>query len=85
MAKAVSDHWKEKAMGAYAQETFVCSIKIAGLLAAVLAVAAGLVWTFEQGFNGFQNFILGWRGLGFSIVVASIYLLARRLITLGRL
>lgn len=57
-AKAVSHHWKEKAMGAYARKTFVASAKIAGLLAVVLGGAAILVAGLDQLSDGFQAFIL---------------------------
>lgn len=57
-AKTVSDHWKEKAIGAYARKTFVASAKIAGLLAVVLGGAAILVVGLDQFSDGFQAFIL---------------------------
>ena len=84
-AKAVSDHWKEKALAAYAQTTFLSSIKLAGLLVVLLTIAAVLVAALEQISGGFQSFILGWRGIGFSIVFASLYLTVRKLIVHGRL
>ncbi len=84
-AKAVSDHWKEKALAAYAQITFLSSIKLAGLLAVLLAVAAVLVVALEQISSGFQSFILGWHGIAFSIVFASLYLKVRKSIVHGRL
>lgn len=73
-----SDHWKEKAMGAYAQRTFVVSAKIAGLLAAVLGAVMLVVLALSQLSPGFQAFILSWIGLGIGVVVASLYLVARR-------
>ena len=82
-AKAVSDHWKEKAMGAYAQKTFVASAKIAGLLAVVLGGAAILVVGLDQLSDGFQAFILSWSGLGLSVVAASLYVMARKAILRG--
>ena len=84
-AKAVSDHWKGKALAAYAQTTFLSSIKLAGLLVVLLTIAAVLVAALEQISGGFQSFILGWRGIGFSIVFASLYLTVRKLIVHGRL
>ena len=84
-AKAVSDHWKEKAMGAYAQNTFFSSVKLAGLLVVLLTIATVLVLALEQVCDGFQSFILGWRGIGFSIAFASLYLTARKSILHGRL
>lgn len=84
-AKSVSDHWKEKALAAYAQTTFLSSIKLAGLLVVLLAVAAVLVVVLEQISSGFQSFILGWRGIAFTIVIASLYLTVRKSIVHGRL
>lgn len=84
-AKAVSDHWKEKALAAYAQTTFFSSIKLAGILVILLAVAAVLVVALEQISGGFQSFILGWRGIAFSIFLASFYLTIRESIVHGRL
>ena len=84
-AKAVSDHWKEKALAAYAQTTFLSSIKLAGLLAILLAVAAVLVGAIEQVFGGYQIFILGWRGIASGILFASLYLAVRKEIVRGRL
>ena len=77
-AKTVSDHWKEKALAAYAQTTFFSSIKLAGLLIVLLTIAAVLVVALEQISGGFQSFILGWRGISFSIVFASFYLTVRK-------
>ena len=84
-ANAVSDHWKEKALAAYAQATFLSSIKLAGFLAVLLTIAAVFVVALEQISGGFQSFILGWRGIGFSIVFASLYPTVRKLIVNGRL
>jgi hypothetical protein len=77
-AQAVSDHWKERAMGAYARRTFVASITITVLLAVVLGAAALLVMAMDQVSNGFQQFIFSWTGLAVSIVFASLYLVARK-------
>ena len=84
-AGAVSDHWKEKALGAYAQATFLSSLKLAGLLIVLFGVGAVLVLAFEQGFNGFERFILSWRGIAFSAVFASLYAYARGSIVRGHL
>lgn len=81
--KGVSDHWKEKAMGAYAQKTFIASGKIAALLAVVLGFATLLVLGLERLFGGFQAFILSWKGLGSSIVAATLYIMARRVVFRG--
>jgi len=83
-AKAVSDHWKEKAMGAYAQKTFVASAQIAGPLALVLGIATLVVLGMDLLSEGFQTFILTWAGLGGSVVAASLYVFVRRSSSMSR-
>ena len=80
-----SDHWKEKAMAAYARLTFLSSIRLAGLLAVLLLAAAILVLVFEQISGDFRSFILGWRGIVSGLAFASLYLTARKAIAGGRL
>lgn len=82
-AKRISDHWKEKAMGAYASRTFIASAQIAGLLAIVLGVATLLVLAFDWFWAGFQTFILGWVGLVSSVVAASLYIIIRKKLSHG--
>ena len=77
-AKVVSDHWKEKAMRAYAQRTFVASLKLAGLLALVLGGAALLLLALDRLSDGFQAFVLSWIGLASSVAAASLYIMARK-------
>ena len=77
-AKAISDHWKEKAMASYAQTTFLSTLKLAGLLITVFCVAVSVVLFFNQLLDGFQVFILSWRGIVCSIVFASLYVKVRR-------
>lgn len=80
---AVSDHWKEKAMGAYARQTFAASAQVAGLLAIVLGAAAVLVLGLDRLSHGFQRFIVSWTGLGGSLVAATLYVVARGLVVRG--
>jgi hypothetical protein len=82
-AAKVSDHWKEKAMGAYARQTFAASAKIAALLAVVLGVAAVLVIGLDQISDGFQAFVLSWGGIGLSVIAATLYVMARKAIFRG--
>lgn len=84
-AKAVSDHWKEKALAAYAQTTFLSTLKLAGLLIIVIGIATAVVVILDYAFNGFQKFILSWRGIGFSVIFASLYFTVRRSLVLGRI
>ena len=77
-APGVSDHWKEKAMGAYARRTFTASLKIAGLITATLGAAFCVIWLLDRLSGGFQAFILSWTGLGASLLSASVYVLIRR-------
>jgi sterol desaturase/sphingolipid hydroxylase (fatty acid hydroxylase superfamily) len=84
-ARAISDHWKEKAMAAYARSAFLSTLKLALLLLAVAAVVAVLTVLFELGFSGFQSFLLSWQGIAFTLVFASLYVAARRALIRGRL
>lgn len=84
-SREISDHWKEKVLGAYAQMTFVASLKLAAFLAIVLGVAAFLVVGLEHFFGGFQSFVLDWSGIGACLVFASFYVVLRRKVFHGRL
>ena len=77
-APGISDHWKEKAMATYALRTFTSTMTIALYLAVVLGTATVLVVGLERVSSGFQEFILSWVGLGYSILVASAYFLVRK-------
>jgi len=81
----VSDHWKEKAMLAYAGMMFSCSLKLAGWLLFLGAGAVLLIITFDQISRGFSSFIVSWQGIGLSIVFASLYLAVRKLLIHARL
>ena len=78
-AAGVSDHWKEKAIGAYSRATFMATLRIALMLGLVLAIALGLTLLFDLVSAGFADFLLGWTGLIFTLVAAlGWYLLRRR-------
>lgn len=82
-ASSVSDHWKERAMGAYARMAFVATGKIAVLLATVLGLAVALVVGIEHVLSGFQGFVTSWAGLTFSVVAACLYAFLRKTILDG--
>ncbi len=84
-SNSVSDHWKEKAMLAYAGMMFSCSLKLAGWLLFLGAGAVLLIITFDQISRGFSSFIVSWQGIGLSIVFASLYLAVRKLLIHARL
>lgn len=84
-ASTVSDHWKEKAMAAYARTTFLSSLGLAGLLLVLLIPAALMVGVLDRVSEGFQSFLFGWRGIGLSVVFALTYLMLRSAILHGRL
>ena len=77
-ARGVSDHWKEKAMGAYARQSFVSTGLLALLLGLILGLAALLVLGFGLIAPGFAGFLLGWQGLLFSLLCASAWAWARQ-------
>lgn len=77
-APRVSDHWKEKAMGAYARRTFAATAGLAGLLALLGGIALVLTLGFERLADGFQDYLLSWQGILLSLVAATAYYYARR-------
>ena len=78
-AKLVSDHWKEKAMLAYASAMFTSTFKLAGLLIAVAAVIVLFIYTVDQFGFGVGDFIIGWIGILYSMVVATAWFQLRKL------
>lgn len=82
-SNTVSDHWKERAMGAYARSTFISSIRLALLLGLAIGAAICIALIFERLSHGFEAFIISWPGLVFSVVAASVYLYARRVAVRG--
>lgn len=76
--KSVSDHWKEKAILAYAFSLFFSTIKIAGYLVAIGVVAVFLVIVFDYFGVMVGEFIMSWRGVLFSFIVATLYFMIRK-------
>ena len=79
-AKSISDHWKEKAILAYASSLLNSTMKLAGLLMAIGAIAVLLIFVLD--YFGFRvgEFIVSWAGILFSIVVATVYYTIRKLL-----
>jgi hypothetical protein len=77
-AKSVSDHWKEKILLAYAVSLFVSTMKLAGYLAAIGAVAVVLIFIFDYLGAMVGEFITDWPGVLFSLVVATLYFIVRK-------
>jgi len=83
VAGSISDHWKERAMGAYARRTLQASCRLAALLMLAGLAAAAIVLTFGLLSAGFEAFVLGWRGIASSLVSASVYAVLRRFLVRG--
>ncbi len=77
-SSTISDHWKEKAMGAYARRTFTGTLKLAGLLVLLFGIASAVILLFGLLVPGFPAFILSWTGLTATLVIASLYAVIRR-------
>lgn len=77
-ARGISDHWKEKVLLAYARNLFIATLKLAGLLLMVAAVALGLILVFDGLGTGTGEFIGSVPGLLYSTAVATGYFLLRR-------
>ncbi len=72
-AKSVSDHWKEKVMLAYAISLFTSTMKLAGFLVTLGAVAILLIFIFKSLGVSIGDLLVSWGGILFSIVVAIVY------------
>ena len=77
-AKSVSDHWKEKVLLSYAVSLFVSTIKLAGYLVAIGAVAVFLIFIFDYFGATVGGFITSSLGVLFSLVVATLYFVVRK-------
>jgi hypothetical protein len=78
-ARSISDHWKEKVLLAYAGVLFVSTMKLAGYLLAVGSVALFLIFVAERLGATVQDFLTSWVGIVFSLVVATLHVMARKL------
>ncbi|MCS6987477.1 MAG: sulfotransferase [Sphingomonadaceae bacterium] len=74
----ISDHWKERALAAYARVTLQGVARIGLMLALVLGVATLLVLGVERLAPGFLRFMLGWGGIAATLVLASLWAVGRR-------
>ncbi len=78
---AISDHWKEKVMLAYAGTMFLSSIKLAVLLLLLGALGTVLTLAFTEFSNDFGEYLLSGRGIVASMIAAVIYLVVRKKFT----
>ena len=79
----ISDHWKEKAVGAYAGRMFVSSFKLAIYLALLLLVATAIIVALGPLETGFDSFILGWTGISLSLIFATGWYYLRKVFRRG--
>lgn len=75
--RGASDHWKEKASQAYAVKMLRATCILAGCLALVAIVGTILTLGTERLLPGFGLALLSWAGLFISLVVATVYVMAR--------
>jgi len=78
VAKSVSDHWKEKVMLAYARCLLMSTVKLAGILIAVISLAFLLIFVFDYLGGEVGAFIISWGGILFTMLVATIYFSIRK-------
>lgn len=73
-SRRISDHWKEKAMGAYARATFGHTIALAAMIVGLLGGAALFIVGLEAaGVAGLAAFMTGPAGVAFTLVFACLY------------
>lgn len=77
VTRSISDHWKERAMGAYARRTMLATCRLAALLSLVGLAATVIVLAFGLMSAGFEHFVLGWQGIAGSLVFACLYAVFR--------
>lgn len=77
--KSVSDHWKEKAIWAYAVSLFKLSINLAIYWIAIIGLAFLIIFTFDYLGARVGDFVTSWEGIFFSSIVATLYFIVRRL------
>lgn len=82
-APRISDHWKEKAMGAYARATFAGTARLGLVLALVVGVAVAIVVGLDELSPGFQDFMLGWVGIGWTLLFATAWFMVQKRLRRG--
>ncbi|MEO1018987.1 MAG: hypothetical protein AAFY56_15030 [Pseudomonadota bacterium] len=83
-AGAVSDHWKEKVMLTYAGIMFLSSIKLAGMLFILGAIAILVSLALDRLSSGFETFIISGWGIIAALIAATLYLAVRKRLTSGQ-
>ena len=76
-APRVSDHWKEKALLAYARRLMGNTLLLTALLLVIVLVAVALVALGDRIVPGFAAFVMGWQGILATLVLATAYALLR--------
>lgn len=77
-AKAISDHWKEKVMLAYAFSLFKNTAIIAGFMLLIAAIVIVFIAVCNYLGVATGEFILSWVGIVFSCIVAMLYFKIRK-------
>lgn len=78
LSRAISDHWKEKALLVYAGRLLSCSLRLAMALAGIGAVLVSLTALFDYLGANCAELLLSWTGILYSTVVATAYFALRR-------
>jgi hypothetical protein len=80
IAKAVSDHWKQKAILAYAKQIFILTVKLALLLLGLAGALIMLVAISDFFVPATKDFLFGLNGIILSLVTTVAYLKLRSLL-----
>ena len=81
----ISDHWKEKALLVYSGALLKSTLKLAGLLIAIVVLAIAVIIMFNLAGLNIISFITSMTGIGFSIIVAIVYVFLRNKFAKARL
>lgn len=77
-APKISDHWKEKVLLVYAGRIFGATLRLVAMLVLVAGLALGAIYLLDALAPGFADFMMGWAGLIFTLVFATLYYLIRK-------
>lgn len=77
-SRRISEHWKEKAVGAYAGRLIGATLALAVMIAALAAGFLGGAIALEALKTGAFGLLLGWPGIVYCTAVAGAWVLVRR-------
>lgn len=79
-SRAISDHWKERAMARYALTMAGCTAQLTALLLALAGVGLAFILLADRVVGGFSTFLLRLDVVLFTVLAATGYILVRKIV-----